>query len=62
MFCEGLKEEIEKIDKLLDYDFLAKEILVPTINLSIERKYITDIEAKILKKAIDKKSNPIKTT
>lgn len=59
----GLKEEIEKIDKLLDYDFLAKEILVPTINLSIERKYITDIEAKILKKAIDKKviqSNDLK--
>ncbi|MBX9923176.1 MAG: Fic family protein [Rhabdochlamydiaceae bacterium] len=66
-WCEyvlrGLKEEIEKIDKLLDYDFLAKEILVPTINLSIERKYITDIEAKILKKAIDKKviqSNDLK--
>lgn len=50
---KGLKEEIEKIDKLLDYQFLRKEILIPTINYSLERKYITDVEAKILRKAID---------
>ncbi len=59
-WCEyvlrGLKQEIEKIDKLLDYDYLAKEILVPTVNYSIERQYVTDIEAKILRKAIDKKT------
>lgn len=58
-WCEyvlrGLKEEIEKIDKLLDYDYLAKEILLPTINHSLERKYITDVEAKILRMAIEKK-------
>lgn len=52
----GLKEEIEKIDKLLDYDYLAKEILVPTIKHSLERKYITDVEAKILRMAIEKKT------
>jgi Fic family protein len=51
---EGLKDEIEKIDKLLDYDFLKLEILLPAITHSIERKYITDIEAKILKRAIEK--------
>ncbi len=51
---KGLKEEIEKIDKLLDYNFLRKEILIPTISHSLERKYITDSEAKILRKAIDK--------
>lgn len=51
---KGLKEEIEKIDKLLDYIFLRKEILIPTISHSLERKYITDSEAKILRKAIDK--------
>ena len=51
---EGLKDEIEKIDKLLDYDFLKLEILLPTIAHSLERKYITDIEAKILKRAIEK--------
>ncbi len=51
---KGLKEEIEKIDKLSDYGFLRKEILLPTISHSLERKYITDIEAKILRKVIDK--------
>lgn len=50
---KGLKEEIEKIDKLSDYDYLRKEILMPSINLSLERKYITDLEAKILKRAVE---------
>lgn len=51
---KGLKEEIEKIDKLLDYDFLKKEILTPSINHALERKHITDVEAKILRKVVDK--------
>lgn len=51
---KGLKDEIEKIDKLLDYNYLKKEILLPMINHSLERKYITDVESKILKKVIDK--------
>lgn len=51
---KGLKEEIEKIDRLSDYNFLRKEILIPTIDHSLERKYITKVEANILKKAIDK--------
>lgn len=50
---KGLKEGIEKIDKLSDYEFLRKEILMPSINLSLERKYITDLEAKVLKRAVD---------
>jgi Fic family protein len=50
---KGLKEEIEKIDKLSDYEFLRKEILMPSINLSLARKYITDLEAKVLKRAVD---------
>lgn len=51
---KGLKEEIEKIDKLTDYSFLSKEILLPAILHSAERRYITDIEAKILRRVIDK--------
>jgi Fic family protein len=51
---KGLKEEIEKIDKLLDYEYLKKEILIPSITYSLERKYLTDIESKILKKVVDK--------
>lgn len=57
-WCEyvlaGLKEEIEKIDRLLDYKYLRSEILIPAISHSHERKLITDAEFKILKKAIDK--------
>lgn len=51
---EGLKEEIEKIDKLLDYDYLRKAILMPAITHSLEQKYITVTEVNILKRAIDK--------
>lgn len=51
---KGLKEEIEKIDKLTDYSFLRKEILLPALTYSLERKYITEIEFKILKKVVEK--------
>ena len=50
----GLKEEIDKVDNLSDYSYLKSEILVPTINLSLERKYITDTESKILKRVVGK--------
>lgn len=50
---KGLKEEIEKIDKLNDYSFLKKEILLPAISHSFDRKYITENELKILRKVID---------
>jgi Fic family protein len=56
-WCEyllrGLKNEIEKIDRLLDYDYLKDEILLPAIRHSQERKFVTDIEAKILKIAVE---------
>jgi len=51
---KGLKDEIEKIDRLLDYDYLKKEILLPAIGFSLERKVITDIESTILKRAVAK--------
>lgn len=50
----GLKEEIEKVDKLLDYNFLKKEILIPAISHSLTRRYITESEAKILRKTVEK--------
>jgi Fic family protein len=57
-WCEyvlnGLKKEIEKIDRLLDYQYLKNEILLPAIRHSQERKLVTDIEAKILKKTVEK--------
>lgn len=51
---EWLKNETEKIDKLLDYGYLSKNILVPTIVHALERKFITDKEFDILKIAIKK--------
>jgi len=58
IWCEyvlkGLKEEIEKIDKLTDYNYLKKEILIPALHYSLERKYITDNESKILKRVVEK--------
>ncbi len=50
---KGLKEEIEKIDKLSDYEYLRKEILVPSISLSLDRRYITELESKILKRVVE---------
>ncbi len=50
----GLKKEIEKIDKLLDYDYVAKTILLPAIRYSKERELLTGIEKKILDVAIKK--------
>lgn len=57
-WCEyvlrGLKDEIEKIDRLLDYDYLKKEILLPATAYSLERRYVTDTEYRIMKRAIEK--------
>ena len=58
-WCEyvlaGLKTEIEKVDRLANYNYLLEKVLKPTIRFSIDRKHITDIEAKILNVAIEKK-------
>lgn len=57
-WCEyvlkGLNEEIQKIDHLLDYEFLKKEILLPAVQHSRERQIITEVEAKILALVIEK--------
>ena len=50
----GLKREIEKIDNLLDYDYLRKRIILPAMNTSYDRKHITDIEFRILKLIAEK--------
>jgi Fic family protein len=59
-WCEfvlnGLKNELQKIDKLLEYEYLKNEILIPTINYSLDREWITELESKILKIVIDKKT------
>lgn len=56
-WCEyvlgGLKAEIEKIDKLLDYAYLQKEILVPTVLHALERKQISDLEGRVLRRVME---------
>ena len=57
-WCEfvlsGLKEEIQKIDNLLDYDYLLNNILLPALSLARVRQNITEREEKILKIAVSK--------
>jgi len=58
IWCEyvlkGLKDEIEKIDKLLDYKYLQTEILEPALHDSLENQYVTAMEFKILQKAVER--------
>lgn len=60
-FLLGLKNEIEKIDKITERDFVKEKILIPAIKLSLERKYITDNEYDILNKIINSKGMAIKS-
>ncbi|MFH0926796.1 MAG: Fic family protein [bacterium] len=50
----GLKREIEKVDKLSDYEYLKTNLLLPTIDFAQERALITNTEAKILRLFIEK--------
>jgi len=56
-WCEyvlsGLYSEIQKIDNLLEYDYLKKEILIPTIDFSLDREWITQLEHKVLKRTVN---------
>jgi Fic family protein len=58
IWCEyvlsGLKDEIEKIDRLLDYKYLHDKILLPTLSLARKRENITDQEERVLRVAIKK--------
>ena len=49
----GLKNEIEKIDHLMDYEYLKNNILLPAIQDAIDNKYILPMEYDVLKKTIE---------
>ncbi len=51
---EGLKKEIDKVDRLADYDYLKSNILLPALKTSFERKYIDTDEYEILKLTAEK--------
>ncbi len=50
----GLKRELEKTDKLADYDYLEKQILSPAITYCREKNIINENESMILQLAITK--------
>ncbi len=52
----GLSVEIEKIDKLLDYNYLKKDILEETIKHAFEAKLLNEKERKVLLISIEKES------
>jgi Fic family protein len=51
---QNLLEEIKKIDRLLDYDYLIQTILFPALAHALERKNINSEEYQILKLAVEK--------
>jgi Fic family protein len=51
---KGLKEEIEKVDRLANFSYLSDKILVPAIHYSAKRKFISDLDARMLKVAAEK--------
>ena len=59
---KGLKIEIEKLDKLLDYRYLQPTILRAALKDALDRKYITDPEYKILTKLIDQPDGLIQSS
>lgn len=50
----GLKEEIEKVDRLANISYLFNKILIPAIDYSARRKFISGLDARILKVAAEK--------
>jgi Fic family protein len=60
-FLLGLKNEIEKIDSLLNKEYVNKEILLPTLKIAREAKQITEQEFKIIDYLINKDEMAMKS-
>jgi Fic family protein len=52
---EGIRDELEKVDKLTNYGYLTKAILSPAVRFARDREWITEVEEQILVVAISKK-------
>jgi Fic family protein len=46
--CKGLSREIEKIDNLLDYEYLEKKILLPCLKNAKSKNTVSDRDNKVL--------------
>jgi Fic family protein len=64
-WCEyvlrGLRNEIEKIDRLLDRRFMNEKILIPALTFALDRKFITPQEHQILIYLVRKETMEIKS-
>jgi Fic family protein len=60
-FLGGLKNEIEKVDSILNKNYVVKNIMLPVIELAGKGKLITIQELKILKCLIEKDDMQIKS-
>ena len=58
---EGLRLEIEKIDKLLDLQFMVSTILLPMLAYALERQHITKREFKILSAVVKSEKMSVKS-
>jgi Fic family protein len=52
---EGIRDELEKVDRLTNYSYLTKCILVPAVAFAREREWITETEESVLLIAIKSK-------
>jgi Fic family protein len=52
---EGIRDELEKVDRLTKYSYLTKYILVPAVAFAREREWITETEESVLSIAIKSK-------
>jgi Fic family protein len=52
---QGIRDELEKVDKLTNYGYLTKSILFPAVSFARSREWITEVEEQILASAIQMK-------
>jgi len=60
-FLLGLKNEIEKIDSLLDKNYVENNILLPSVKMAVDNEHITTQEYKILVHMISSPEMSIKS-
>jgi Fic family protein len=58
---DGLRVEIEKIDRLLDLPYIVNSLLLPTLSFAFEHKHVTELEHAILSALVRSKGMSIKS-
>ncbi len=61
-FLLGLKNELQKIETLLEVDFVRDKILMPTLRFALDREHINEQEFEILTYLVKKKEMSIKAS